>query len=426
MRPTSTSILDLSPEILVQILEYLCPHCSGEVDGTDTRSLGTWDSHVVKDSQSTLYGLSTSCRAMRNIAEPFLYHYIVHTERAGLLARTLLQRPALARAVEELAITAVDFTSKYDEKVSREDQAIFEVQMQTAGTNALEKDIFKRENMLGMLMLAHTPNVQRLSVLTEPNVPVMCYPHGALSCLTILRANCDDTDSGFDLSVLSGVMKAAPNLKTFVGFNLTRVDLKRGEIFSESVTEVNLAKATTWTVDFKMLIRGFPSLQVFRFETGRSRDFARATPAEMAKYLLARKETLKEINISASASAFPDMLLLRDEVINYLAGMTSLETIILNSDSIYSEYDSASYTDGSFLIGLLPESVRVLGLVDPPDHLEHDIFRLAASASKRFPLLKKVMLQHVGRSKLKAYKKAFKNSSIKCVVAKGLDTIVRP
>lgn len=64
---------------------------------------------------------------MRNIAQPFLYHYIVQTEKTGLLARTLLQRPSLAGAVEGLAITAVGFNGKDDETLSEEDLATLEV-----------------------------------------------------------------------------------------------------------------------------------------------------------------------------------------------------------------------------------------------------------------------------------------------------------
>ncbi|KAK7220067.1 hypothetical protein V2G26_008070 [Clonostachys chloroleuca] len=431
MGPTSTSILELSPEILVQILEYLCPHCSGEVDGTDTRSLGTWDSHVVKASQSTLYGLSTSCRAMRNIAQPFLYHYIVQTEKTGLLARTLLQRPSLAGAVEGLAITAVGFNGKDDETLSEEDLATLELRMQTVGTDALENDTSERENILGMLMLGHTPNVQKLSVFTDCFVPMMYYPDGALSCLTILRANCDDTGNGFGLSVLAGIMKAAPNLKTFVGYNLVRVSLKEGEIFSQSVTEVNIAEAAIWKEDFDMLIQGFPSLQIFRFETGGDccDDIWCALPAEMAKSLLARKETLKKLNLSISARFYPDEKLVRDELIDDLSRMTALESIILSVDSIYTEsgadiYDSDSDDDTDTLIDLLPESVRVLGIVEPSG-LEGAIIRLAASAPEKFPLLRKVMLQDVDEEQYMVYKRVFKKSGIKCVKAKRLDLIIR-
>ncbi|CAH0000055.1 unnamed protein product [Clonostachys byssicola] len=434
MGPAPASILDLSPEILVQILEYLCPHCSGEVKGTDTRSLGTRDSRLVEASQSNLHGLSTSCRKLRNIAQPCLYHYIVQTENARLIARTLLQRPSLAQTVEGLSITALDFNGEDDETLSDEDLATLELQMQTVSTDALENDTFERENILGMLMLGHTPNIQKLSVLTDSFIPMMYYPDGALSCLTILRANCDDTENGFGLSALAGIMRAAPNLKTFVASNLVKVSLEEGEIFSESVTEVNIAEAAIWKEDFDMLIQGFPSLQVFRFETGgdRANYIWCASPADMAKSLLARKETLKKLNLSVSAEFFPDGKLERGDMIDDLSRMTALESITLNIDSIYTEfgadfYDSDSdddfYEYGPSLIDLLPESVRVLGIVEPSD-VEDGIMELAASAPERFPLLRKVMLQYVNDNMYMAFKKAFKKAGIKCVKSKRLDLIV--
>lgn len=303
--------------------------------------------------------------------------------------------------------------------------------MQTVGTDALENDTSERENILGMLMLGHTPNVQKLSVFTDCFVPMMYYPDGALSCLTILRANCDDTGNGFGLSVLAGIMKAAPNLKTFVGYNLVRVSLKEGEIFSQSVTEVNIAEAAIWKEDFDMLIQGFPSLQIFRFETGGDccDDIWCALPAEMAKSLLARKETLKKLNLSISARFYPDEKLVRDELIDDLSRMTALESIILSVDSIYTEsgadiYDSDSDDDTDTLIDLLPESVRVLGIVEPSG-LEGAIIRLAASAPEKFPLLRKVMLQDVDEEQYMVYKRVFKKSGIKCVKAKRLDLIIR-
>ncbi|CAH0053537.1 unnamed protein product [Clonostachys solani] len=371
---------------------------------------------------------------MRDIAQPFLYHYIVQPEKAGLLARTLLQRPSLARAVKGLTITAVGFHNGDGKTLSEEDQAKLEVQVQTIATDALERDTSKRENFLGVLMLAHTPNVQRLSVHTDYFTPMMYYLNGALSCLTILRANCEDTANVFGLSALAGIMAAAPNLKTFFGYSLTAVDLEEGEVFSESVTEVNIAEAAILKEDFDMLIQGFPSLQVFRFEMGGAAAYEMwcGRPADMAKSLLARKETLKTLNISTSASFYPYELLKRNEVIDDLSRMTALETIVLSIDSIYTEFGANNYsgsdsdtdTSGSILIDLLPESVRVLGLVDPSG-LSEDIFRLAASAPERFPLLKKVKLQGAGEYKQKAYKKAFKKAGIKCVKAKGLDIIVR-
>ncbi|VUC20106.1 unnamed protein product [Clonostachys rosea] len=423
MGPTAFSLLDLSPEILVQILEELCLHCSGVVDSTDTQSLGRCDLQVAKASQGALAALSRSCRVLRNVAQPYLYHYIAPGEKPRLLARTLMQRPALAQLVEELAITALD-CDRYNQLFLEENQEMLEMQVRT---DDFDKDAYRQDRVMGMFMLKYTPKLRKLFVLTDSLMPVMRYPHGTLSCLTNLRAKCDDIGSGFCLSVLAGIMEAAPNLKTLTVNNITQVDLEEREIFSQSVTEVNIAEAAISSEEFEMIIRGFPNLQVLRFETGgdRAYDIWCATPADMAKILLIRKATLREINFSINARFFPDELLERADVIDDLSGMTSLETIVLSSESIYSESDDNTYTDGSYLIDLLPESVKVLGLVDPSYHLEDDIFRLAARAYRRFPLLKKVMLQDVGRSTRKAYKQAFKNVGIECVKAKGLDVIVR-
>ncbi|OIW29362.1 hypothetical protein CONLIGDRAFT_643476 [Coniochaeta ligniaria NRRL 30616] len=117
-------LLDLPFEILAQICQIWCSHCiNATLGATGDTSIGSDSWHTKPASlvfdlagdgqagdergQLTLARLSRTCKHLRAVAQPVLYHDFVTRERAGLFnfVRTLLQRPDLGPHVQRLNIS---------------------------------------------------------------------------------------------------------------------------------------------------------------------------------------------------------------------------------------------------------------------------------------------------------------------------------
>ncbi|KAK5987929.1 hypothetical protein PT974_12065 [Cladobotryum mycophilum] len=88
-------LLSLSNEILTLVTQSLCPHCEGSCEDITSHH----------ESQAALSRLSRTCKALRNISLPILYHVAVAPDRKFIrLACNITQRPDFANGIKWLKI----------------------------------------------------------------------------------------------------------------------------------------------------------------------------------------------------------------------------------------------------------------------------------------------------------------------------------
>lgn len=129
-RRSSTNLLQLPDELLLQICEYYCWHCQGLTErhlevfhgmcprrtyfgekcvdktrrGSDLAPVRL-DGYSLQECWRTLSRLSRSCRRLREIAQPILHHSIfVSRGRLPLLVRTVVSNSALASEIRDLYV----------------------------------------------------------------------------------------------------------------------------------------------------------------------------------------------------------------------------------------------------------------------------------------------------------------------------------
>jgi hypothetical protein len=94
--PQQIGLLKLPIELFIQICTFLCAHCCSCAQDL---------SELVR--QQALSRLSRTCKLMRAVARPILYHSITIIDDSGLFSvvRTLVEQPDLRPLVFELSVT---------------------------------------------------------------------------------------------------------------------------------------------------------------------------------------------------------------------------------------------------------------------------------------------------------------------------------
>lgn len=94
------SLTALPLELIIEICTHLCGHCRPNNDAQPTDQA---KGHA-RSAQAALAGLSRTCKVLRTVAEPFLFHRI-HLSKVSayyLFVRTLIERPELRPNVCEI------------------------------------------------------------------------------------------------------------------------------------------------------------------------------------------------------------------------------------------------------------------------------------------------------------------------------------
>jgi hypothetical protein len=136
------SLTALPVELLFQICEHLCDHCRGErnhpLEFQCDHGYEAYEDDVTGSKNAPRRGaqriglrnLGQTCRALREVAQPFLFHQVYYDNDSGLhrFARTLMERPDLRRHVFEIKVfvhpAATAAAAAVDQPHGRENQQV--------------------------------------------------------------------------------------------------------------------------------------------------------------------------------------------------------------------------------------------------------------------------------------------------------------
>ncbi|KAF5516832.1 hypothetical protein CGCS363_v000243 [Colletotrichum siamense] len=375
-----TALLDLPAEILIQIVSLLCPHCI-----VISRNLGqcTCQEERPKDGKRftasdllrlDLARLSRTCRALRDIAQPVLYHSpkpVVGYEL--LLARTLAKRRDLAFHVKELHLGRWSVDEK---DVTPELQDLFNgiivevgVPPSLLGETSKEwpKDWFlngaenknpyvgfipditkgsdaseffnNRVRVVDALMVTLVSNVEHIHLLplSVPSFP-FCAP-GSLPRLTDLTFQVSNQGEGSSIDCVKGILDAAPALERIRGLGINGMSTA---VTHPNLRSLDLNNSALGATHLQAIMNGFPKLQVFGYEVDThidvgSPDARDAIPREIGEALLIRKDTLKDVDLDLARSSMyrHNSRLSPEDAMPSLNEMEVLEELAVDREAIF-------------------------------------------------------------------------------------------
>lgn len=471
--PTKTApILELPTEILLQIISLLCPHCVIESQNLGKCSCdavpGNYHSPIMRPLSGRynqwetlrhdLSRLSQTCRVLRQVVQPVLFHCPVPRYGRFLsLARTLVRRPDLARSVREFHLGM--WVVMYDEDVTVEDQEMFNALLEgfemprhllredgtwprdwlQAGrhsephTHELVGAYFfdNRVKVVNALCATIVTNVEHLHL--QP-LGVPDFPFGAPGSLPRLTDLTLSAADGMRMDCARAIMDAAPALERFKGFKINGVSAPRTPpLRHANLRSVDLESSLLGPQAIKDLMWAFPRLEVFGYESGGLQDVAspdqrQARPREVGEALLLRKDTLRDVDVWRSAGYTDRPRVGADNVMPSLKGMEVLEELALDREAIHDprlpdygwdddddddEDAEAPGREKTMIVNFLPPSIRYFKLYDRRGVLFQDVARLAADARTAFPALKKARFWGYSETQRMALKGTFRKAGVK-------------
>ncbi|KAF6806684.1 aromatic aminotransferase [Colletotrichum sojae] len=386
-------ITGLPTEILLHIISLLCPHCIIESQNLGKCScdeplasnyhnpllLPPGERYTPWESlRRDLSRLSQTCRVMRNLAQPVLFHCpMPRYGRFLSLARTLVRRPDLGRCVKELHLGT--WVILYDEGVTVEDQEMFNAMLDgfempphllkedgtwprdwlQAGVGFVPRTYERgdayffdnRERVVNALCATLVPNVEHLHLrpLERPEFPFNAP--GSLPRLTDLTMSAAE---GMVMEHCRGIMDAAPALLRFKGskINGVRWPGANGPWFNpepfvhRNLRSIDLENSLLSNHSVFLIMRGFRRLESFGYEGSFQVNSGlenvaepqgrEVNPRELGEALLLRYKTLRDVDFWRPEHDVQD----REwgepaEVMQSLKEMEVLEELALDRDAIY-------------------------------------------------------------------------------------------
>ena len=414
------TLATLPSDVILAICATMCNHCSGA---------SIWpDGSSGRRRKSSLRNLSLTCRLLRDIAQPILYHN-VHPKDLLPLLRTAIERPHLAANVRGLSNH-----QSYQSEPSPKDIQLLEAAAQCLGIckkpgwlEQILTDELSRDNWILELTLAHLPNVEALS-LTLP------YISGELDLGNLLQrkvllasirrlyiTHSDQEDGMIDLTELGPLLSAMPNLKSL------DVHLAGGMTeplpFPE-LRSLSFAQANIGIESLERIVSSCPKLQMFEYDGSMRRreineDSPEFTWGQAQRILLQRKDTIRHLNFDFG----DDFLSLREEGLetdDYCGSFkefTALETLFVWSSSLVDmdADDEASDFPESVqdVIDVLPESLKLLAFARPKKGWNGIQILVQAIKRGHFPSLKTVLVGQDG-DELKESRDALASVGLSC------------
>ncbi|KAH6997281.1 hypothetical protein EDB80DRAFT_147454 [Ilyonectria destructans] len=393
------SLQQMPPELLVAICQQLCPHCTPPWTAPLSRLDPCWQHRRQELSPprlSALANLSRSCRWLRNVARPFLYHFpVTRGPQTLTLLKTLSQRPDIASHVKELG-SVTNFWSVVQERLTSH------VDRSGIDRNFLRKDL--KLIQLGLLICL-APNLEFLE-LALCNEPVPLLRPCRLPRLRHLTLICRYRSSQVSLNSVKNILQSAPNLQTIEACGIGAV-----AALSEhsNIRTLVLERSVMARDDFRRTMRAFPKLASFTFRTPQFAllENTDATPSQIEQAIMTRRDTLRHFVLAVD----PAFCLPISHLIDNL-NKTALESLTIDSKNIMAtRSDHPSPTVG--LLNLLPPTIQSFRLTSCPDHMWDDIFELATKTRVYFPSLRKVEFPGL-ETKQALLKQAFRESNIEC------------
>jgi len=390
-------ILDLGPYLLHDICTMLCRHCRPKVI-----TLG-WQENCSPEGDDPSYNLaslSRTCRLLRDIAQPILYHDVDPPALMPFL-RTVLARPDLAGCVHSFSnsrIGASQFTA--------EDRPLIRARARAAGVAlprqwaVSESQTTHRDIVDGLItehLLGHLPRLTNLhhTRIGYPSLGRLLEPAGlVLGSLQKLELGQWDVEKGFALQFDSQgpLLAAAPNLRCLKVHLCARVEpglplqnLKILKITNSCLSESSLDN----------LVSACPNLEGFGYDTALADTFidkhTEISPGAAQRILRARKSTLRYLDLDFGSNSLLEFGWRAEFRLDYMDSFQDfqvLEKLVISLVWIR----GAEVPGNDALVSILPGSIRLLAIpCEGRDGLLHGLVKVAVAVAQGwFPHLRTV------------------------------------
>ncbi|KAI0471014.1 hypothetical protein GGR56DRAFT_125432 [Xylariaceae sp. FL0804] len=424
-------LLDLPNEVVHEICRMFCHHCTIP-DNDSYRFLPAW----VREHRFALTSLSRSCRLLRAVAQPLLYHelWLEYSGPHYQLLRTLMENPTLAQHVRyfEDAERGLDMSGS-DEvglPLSLEDTAgrlglNLEVAINYDGASREDIEVTKAYSVILALI---APNLDTLSLCSRYRANPSAAFRGSniqFTCLRSLHFFHWNSEGGFDLEDFRDLLQIAPNieyLKLYMCLKVSSSDLPLANVRTLQFSFSYLSAAHLLNV-----VRACPKLAQFSYKSaggvmGQYSNDDEATPSEVHAAVSLRKNTLKRLDLDFGVLGenylwYTEMSGFEPEhQMKSLADFTALEELVLRLEYFYTdedEDDNVNFHNSPELLSMLPPHIRKLSLAGLQDSYEGTVLLAEAVKEGRFPHLKKVQITPEA-SEMERIKESFAAVGVEC------------
>ncbi|EMT74242.1 hypothetical protein FOC4_g10002723 [Fusarium odoratissimum] len=395
--PSFTHLFSCPEEIIDIVCQQLCPHCS---ERASPRHFFRYEEPKPTHDRKCLLALSLTCKELRHISQPHLYHRPMGHDFFGFID-TIAGTPALGRHVKELCLNEHmirRFLLQYA------DQAKFLAQFGNAtGYFGERRQIVGTAiNCLMSVAISLTPMLNKLEIHVESDWKFSSIPSGCLPNLKKLTITVSWSFPTDDLDGLAGLLDAAPRLERIELVNLEVRDATKKPKTSfchDTVNEITLRSCMLHISQLEAIMRGFPKLQTFRIgapnhcQRADTRSQDTALLYRIEDLLMLRSDTLKHLTLHFPGIHLdhPGEIVLQD-----LSGMKVLETLYIDSGMLHRRWQG--HRPGRRICQLLPTSIKEFGLMGSAYPLVHDeVLESINISASVFPLLKKVVVAEFGK-----------------------------
>ncbi|VUC34808.1 unnamed protein product [Clonostachys rosea] len=401
------TLLSLSQEVLVHIVEKLCFHCAkGEASEDDDGWMRMMDKIMDKSDElfPALCNLSLTCKTLRRIALPVLYHgpVMYQNDQVGIarLVRVFTRSPHLAvvaRQVDfqiegrtffepssewqiaflesEMKRYAVDDEGRpitiqcdwnsspwsddeedgeessdvdMDDEDDVEQRPLFMPGAPLEADRTLAPDDYAR-----LLFLAKAQHLEKLADFTPHKdvVPKLSFPN--LTFLSLKHWNGDNYNGngiGGDLDTTVPFLKAAPALRVFHAKVFSAARLQKSEIYHANVTTLDFGECIFSPRAMANIMNGFPKVSRLSYSMHEANIYGLghdvwADPGELAEALFIRSDTLVYISIEMSKYGPGDEP--ENDAIDRLGGMAGLKTLRWSGEKPFEQYNRPKWRTGN-------------------------------------------------------------------------------
>ncbi|KAH8898851.1 hypothetical protein GQ53DRAFT_878054 [Thozetella sp. PMI_491] len=346
-----------------------------------------------------LVRLIRTCRILRDLGQPILYHNLRYPH-AGRLMHTLLARPDLVSSVRCMTL---DY---YWEKIGESD-------LPTANEAARKLGIALPEQWrIEALEYVMTWEVRPVALLDGSSINFPALRH--------LHLGYYDTEGGFDLGLARELFQAAPNLESL---EIEMCLLVPPGLSLSKVKRLRFARSFLEGRHIENIFLACPQLEQFAYDTGgaalsqyaESREFTMKT---LKQVLMTRKNTLRHLDLFVDKESSYDPLEDgNDEDSSRLGSFEDfpvLETLVAQPEYLHKKPDwDRIFRNTEGLVSLLPRSLKSLTLVPGHGRLYDGPETLVQAIGKgEFPNLKTVVLLPKSETK---YLKEYAAVGVECV-----------
>ncbi|KAL6786754.1 hypothetical protein J3E68DRAFT_445883 [Trichoderma sp. SZMC 28012] len=383
------SLVTMPDEILVKICENMCRHCSG---------IDNWES-----KEGALKRFSLTCRRLRDIAQPILYHQSAPGNMIPFM-RTIIERPDLAAQVRNFFTYEADDPELFDTDIE-----IFRAEAQRLNhgnrnkwTRAMLDNKYRYQQRLFELALALLPNVKKITLIVPSRsqeeldglfgAPVVLK---SVHRLTVLPW--EPVDFGRFKDILA-MMPRLERLQIEECHCITQT-LPLAELRTLIIVECGIS-----TESLQNIIQSCPNLEHFEYQS-----WARDYPPEYFGFeeectwglaqdiLRSRKKTLKHLNLTFNLNCRMDVDDLGpDDYLSSFDDFDGLETLWLlpiGFGTTPAGFGPPIFPrDVDDLVTMLPQSLICLGLCCPLENWQGIKTLALAIEQGYFPKLKYVMV----------------------------------